>query len=170
MPAADLEIGLHKDGFKYRVEVRFSSPETDAANIDDFVQGEARFEKDDVDVLAQFRELATSPDYGDRLAQWVFHDPAVQATFTNALAAADAKNWTVGVRILVGPSAPELHTLNWERLAPPGPSPGPLALRADRVHLSRYLFSRDWRSGRSMCSVAGYSLSPLNGGNGSVAR
>ena len=55
MPEADLEIGLHKDGFKYRVEVRFSSPETDAANIDDFVQGEARFEKDDVDVLAQFR-------------------------------------------------------------------------------------------------------------------
>jgi hypothetical protein len=144
MPEADLEIGLHKDGFKYRVEVRFSSPETDAANIDDFVQGEARFDKDDVDVLAEFRELATSPDYGGRLAQWVFHDPAVQETFTNALAAADAKTWTVGVRILIGPSAPELHTLNWERLAP-GPSANPLALRADRVHLSRYLFSRDWR-------------------------
>ncbi len=146
MAEADLEIGLHKDGFKYRVDLRFSSPETEAAKIDDFQQGEARFDEADADPLTMFRALATSAEYGQRLARWILHDEELNRTFTRALATAETRGWTVNLRILIGPSAPELHTLNWERLELPGDPRMQLALRADRVHLSRYLFSHDWRT------------------------
>jgi hypothetical protein len=47
----------------------------------------------------------------------LFAAPALQAAFLKARAAADSHDIPLRLRLFVGPSAPELHTLRWENCA-----------------------------------------------------
>ena len=47
------------------------------------------------------------------------------------------------VRLIIGPSAPELFGLHWEKLTLPNSS-SPLSAN-ETIPFSRYLSSRDWR-------------------------
>jgi hypothetical protein len=165
---AELEIGLHhRSGDSYAVELRFTRPDSDADNR--FQSLEARFD------LAQLRALSASPDaYGRLLTQTLFADPGALAAFAQARAVAAAQNPPLGlrVRLLVGPSAPELHGLHWETLRDPQED-RPLCT-GENLLFSRYLSSLDWRPVRlrpkgdlrALVAVAGptnlASLAPID--------
>ena len=135
MPHPDLEISLHRrDVYRYSVDLRYTSPRSDT---DDWVSGDAIF---DFEALR-----ATSLDddgYGRALTDGLFADPEVLARFAKVWGATEAEGQELRLRLFIGPSAPELHTLGWERLL--DPDGGPLLGRSD-VRFSRYLGSRHWR-------------------------
>ena len=60
-----------------------------------------------------------TPEYAQALTKSLFADPAVQSAFTQALPAPSPRDWTLRLRIFIGPSAPELHSLHWETLLHP---------------------------------------------------
>ncbi len=131
---ADLEIGLHRryaGGFT--VELRLSQP--DSETEDQLASGElVQFD------LEALRQAEQEPErYGQILAQSLFADTAVREKF----AVATALDRSLRLRLLVGPSAPELHDLRWETLRHPGDN-SPL-LTGERLLFSRYLSSADWR-------------------------
>ena len=63
--------------------------------------------------------------------------------FGEALAAAQADDVPLSLRLAIGPNATELHSLRWETLRLPG-SDAPL-LTGEHLRFSRYLSSLDWR-------------------------
>ena len=137
---ADLELGLHRrEGGSYAVEFRFSQPESDA----DIRLGQGN------PVLAQFdfeglRELSSDPSaYGKTLTRGLFADPAVGAAFAQARSAAQSQDVPLRLRLLIGPSAAELHSLRWETLC--DPLEGAPLFTGENILFSRYLSSLDWR-------------------------
>ncbi|HEY7819005.1 MAG TPA: CHAT domain-containing protein, partial [Vicinamibacteria bacterium] len=136
MAQSELEIGLHRrDAFLYTVELRYVSP---AGGADDFVAGEARL---DFDKLRSFG--LDDAAYGSELSQSLFGDQSLRVRFAQVLKAAEVQDDALRLRLFIGPTAPELQTLRWERLRDPE-SNRPLFTK-HRVHFSRYLSSRDWR-------------------------
>jgi hypothetical protein len=134
---AELEIGLHRrEAETYAVEFRFSLPESDAEVR--LGQGVARFNSS---ALAQLSP--GSAEYGQSLTKSLFADPAVQSAFTQAFASAQSQGLALRLRIFIGPSAPELHSLHWETLLHPLDE-APLATN-ESILFSRYLTSLDWR-------------------------
>jgi hypothetical protein len=137
---ADLEIGLHHgDATSYAVDLRFS----DAENETDI-----RLVRSGL-VLVQFDfanllKLTGDPvAYGQALSQSLFADAAVRAGFENALTSAATRDFALRLRLFIGPSAPELHSLHWETLR--DIRDGSLLLSNERILFSRYLSSLDWR-------------------------
>jgi hypothetical protein len=131
---ADLEIGLHRryaGGFT--VELRLSKPESETE--DQLASSElAAFD------LQMLRQAEHEPErYGQLLATSLFADPAVREKF----AVATSLDQLLRLRLLVGPSAPELHDLRWETLRHPSDN-SPL-ITGERLLFSRYLSSADWR-------------------------
>jgi CHAT domain/SIR2-like domain len=139
MPYADLEIGLHRrDADSYAVDMRFNQPDSDAdiRLLADLAL--ARFDS------AQLHDLALDPtSYGQALSASLFAEPAVRAAFDQACTSAQSLDAPLRVRLFIGPSAPELHTLRWETLA--DPADGGSLLLGEQLLFSRYLSSGDWR-------------------------
>jgi hypothetical protein len=132
---ADLEIGLHRyDPEMYTVEFRSSQTRSDSDN-----RSLAR-------VQFNFQRLlgleAGSAEYGAALSEDLFADPAAQTAYAEALANAQSSELPLHVRLLIGPSAPELHALYWESLRDPRDL---VYSERMRTGLTRYLSSRDWR-------------------------
>jgi hypothetical protein len=137
---ADLEIGLHRrDATNYVVEMRFSSPQSDADIR--LTRREPVFIQVDPDLL---RSYALDPDgYGKHLSERLFASSDVAKVFGQARSVAQSLDVPLRLRLLIGPSAPELHSLRWETLL--GPDQEYMLLTSETVLFSRYLSSTDWR-------------------------
>lgn len=142
MNYADLEIGLHKwQEDSYAVELRY---------VDSKNSSEERLERPNP-YLVQFdpinlREQAADPaGYGRLLSKSLFVDD-VKTFFENARVKADALQVPLRLRLVIGRSAPRLHSLRWETLRDPRDD-SPL-VTSERILFSRYLSSSYWQSVR----------------------
>ncbi len=135
MAQSELEIGLHRrDAFLYKVELRYTSP----SGTDDVEDGEARLDFD------KLRSMGLDDAaYGSELSKSLFGDQKLRIRFAEVMKVTEAQDDPLRLRLFIGPTAPELQTLRWERLRDPE-SDSPLFTQ-HRVHFSRYLSSRDWR-------------------------
>lgn len=137
---ADLEVGLHRRGeASWSVELRFSSP---AEETDRLTSGPAEL---DLPRLAglRFGGPLVTKEYGQTLTEGLFSSPDVRADFASARTAAARDGLPLRIRLLVAPSATELHPLRWETLL--DPEDGSSLLTDSNVLFSRYLTSSDWR-------------------------
>ena len=137
---AELEIALHRlDAGSYAVELRCSQPgeDTDVRLVRDG-PALAHFDFDGLRALA----LDVSA-YGQLLGQNLFDDRAVQKLFNEARSTAQAAAVPLRLRLFIGPSASELHSLRWETLR--DPQDGTLLVTDEGILFSRYLSSLDWR-------------------------
>ncbi len=82
-------------------------------------------------------------EYGQTLTETLFACPDLKTAFIQAVTGAQAQGAALRLRLLIGPSAPELHALRWELLRNPQDN-SPLATNQNIV-FSRYLASLDWR-------------------------
>lgn len=137
---ADLEIGLNRrDAGSYTVDFRFIQPasETDVQ----FSQGQPAQATFDLEELTQ---LSYDPvAYGQKLTEFLFADPAVRSAFAQVRAVTESLHLALRLRLLIGPSAPELHNLYWETLR--DPEEGGQLATSETILFSRYLSSVDWR-------------------------
>ncbi len=136
---AELELSLHRrESDTYTVELRFSRPDSDADIR--FDPAEARFDWDELGAQA-----LDPTAYGQALTRGLFADPLAQAALAQVRAATQSQNpaMSLRLRLLIGPSAAELHSLHWETLRDPQ-SGAPLCTD-ENVLFSRYLSSLDWR-------------------------
>lgn len=170
-PFADLEIGLHRyDTENYSVDFRFIQPDSDA----DTRLGQEK------PILAQFpfeelrqHDLDLS-EYGKLLTASLFADPALKTAFLQALVSSQTQQVSLRLRLLIGPTAPELNRLHWESLCSPEDSL-PLCTN-ENILFSRYLSSLDWRPVRlrpqgklsaliviaNPANLASYNLAPID--------
>jgi hypothetical protein len=138
MQSADLELTfLRRDGGAYSVDLRLADP---ASETDRRLSSSAPIRFDD----EALRRLSQDPAaYGALLAGTILAEEAVRAFFGEALAAAQANDAPLSLRLAIGPNAAELHSLRWETLHLPGSS-APL-LTGEQLRFSRYVSSLDWR-------------------------
>jgi hypothetical protein len=137
---AELEIGLHRrDAGSYSVDFRFSQPESEAdVRLAQSQSTQVTFDFD------QLKEISHDAEaYGTKLTQDFFADPAVSNAFSQARTSAQSLDYPLRLRLLIGPSAPELHSLRWETLRDPQDDT-PLCT-TENLLFSRYLSSLDWR-------------------------
>jgi hypothetical protein len=141
---ADLEIGLHKGADnQFTVELRFHVGAADTIeratpNLDfDALSVASRADED-----AALSGKPRPNGYGRLLFDQVFADERVRVRFAEAVAVAQARGLLLRVRLFVGPTAPELHSLRWELLTAPD---GTEVSTGEKVRFSRYLGSADWR-------------------------
>lgn len=137
---AELELSLHRRGTdSFTAEFRFNQPDSDA----DVRLGQAEPAWIDLN-LDQLGELADDPAaYAQKLTQLFFKEPAVQSAFAQARTSAQTLGVPLRFRLVIGPSAPELHAVHWELLGDPQ-NGSPLATD-ENLLFSRYLSSPDWR-------------------------
>jgi len=137
---ADLELGLHRrDAARYLVELRFSQPdgETDIR----VTSGDGALVQFD---LAALRRLELdNVAYGQALTASLFAAPALRIALAQVFASVHSLDIGLRLRLFIGPSAPELHTLRWETLR--HPETDQALLLGEHVLFSRYLTSGDWR-------------------------
>ena len=152
---ADLEIGIHRwDDQYYAIDLRFLGPDDDTV-VRLLQQGPSLLTFD----FDAFTGLADDvPEYGRALSRTVFADEMLRTAFT--MARSRAGEALLRLRLFIGPSAPELHALHWEKLIDPqdpglspargaapavaeAPPAGPPAFLAtnERIPFSRYLTS-----------------------------
>lgn len=138
-PYAHLEIGLHRrDADSYTMELRYTPPEGDV-DIRLVRRGLSPLSLD----AQQLRSQAADPDaYGRLLTESLFADEEMRAAFAKARIGAEAAGASLRLRLFVGPSAPELHSLRWETLR--DPEDDSHLLLGEQVLFSRYLSSLDW--------------------------
>ena len=137
---ADLELSLHRrDGNNYSVEMRFTQPNSDA----DIRLGTDHLISVTFDLPSLQTMIADPAEYGHALAESLFADPNALSGFTQARASAQSLKASLRVRLLIGPSAPELNTIYWEALRDLQDK-SPL-FTGENVLISRYLSSSDWR-------------------------
>ncbi len=137
---ADLELSLHRrDGSNYSVEMRFTQPNSDA----DIRLGSDQLISVTFDLPSLQMMIADPAEYGEALAKSLFADPNVLSGFAQARASAQSLQAFLRVRLLIGPSAPELNTIYWEALRDLKDK-SPL-FTGENILISRYLSSDDWR-------------------------
>jgi hypothetical protein len=137
---ADLEISLHRhDAESYSLEFRFNQPESDADIR--LGQGEQILAKINLEELQQVSYDPLS--YGKKLSEYVFVDPGARSAFDQARTSAQTLDAPIRLRLLIGASAPELHSIRWETLLDPQDN-SPL-VTGENLLFSRYLSSLDWR-------------------------
>lgn len=132
---ADLEIGLHRRDVtnRYTIELRFTDPQSEGEATQ---RGHVRFDMEQLQ-----RCLLKPADYGRVLRDNLFADPVIRDKFSHARAVAGSN--PLRLRLNIGDSAPELHTLRWETLR----DLDDMLLSTDEyTHFSRYLSSDNWRS------------------------
>jgi CHAT domain-containing protein len=139
----DLEVGLYRqDADTCAVELRFRQPNDQADPTP--VRGTAQF-----DLRELLARRLDPTGYGLLLSQRLFADQEVLGTFKEACKATETANGTLRLRLYVDRSVPELHNLYWETLRDPRadtwPAAAPWLVPNQRVLLSRYGRSRDWR-------------------------
>ncbi len=137
-PHPDLELALHRrDGQAYSLEMRFSDP---ASEVDRTFTGTTPVRLDARELRQRSADAAA---YGDYLGSQLLAEPAGRSFFDQAVAVSETNDQPLRVRLAIGPSAPELHSLRWETLRLPG-AVSPL-LTGETLRFSRYLSSMDWR-------------------------
>lgn len=137
---ADLELSLHRrDGTNYSVEMRFTQPNSDA----DIRLGTGEVINVTFDLPSLQVMIADPAEYGKSLAESLFADANVLSGFAQARASAQSLQAPLRVRLLIGPSAPELNTIYWEALHDLQEK-SPL-FTGENILVSRYLSSGDWR-------------------------
>lgn len=137
---ADLELGLHRfEAGQYAVELRFSMPGSDAdTRLGQGAPVQVSLNPDEL------RELMLDPkEYAAALTRALFAPTELQVAFSEVLASAQSQDLPLRLRLMIGPSAPELHALRWELLNNPKTN-APLATD-EMILFSRYLTSIDWR-------------------------
>lgn len=136
-PYAELEVGFRRlTAGAYQVDLRFTHPDSQAEVPP--VSGLAAFD------LAELLTLQQDPRaYGEALAAQVFSDEKVRLLYGRIKTAVEASNHLLRLRLLVGPTSPELNGLRWELLADPE-TKAPLGT-SQKVLFSRFLCSQDWR-------------------------
>lgn len=177
MAIVDLKIVLQRrDAESYHVELSSTPPDSDAEVLAE-TPGVARFDR------AALLGLEHDPEaYGVALTRALFETPderfatpLVREYFVSARSIAEGQELPLRVRLMVGPSAPELHALRWETLR--DPERGTPLLLGSRVRFSRYLASGDWRPVRlrpraslralaviaAPSDIASYRLAEVNG-------
>jgi CHAT domain/SIR2-like domain len=132
----ELEIGFHRLAADYQVELRFSDPASEAEVPPE--KGPAAL---DLAALLGLQQDARA--YGEALAAQVFAEQRVRGLYDRVKTAVEASGRFLRLRLLVGPSAPELNGLHWELLRDPE-TLAPLAT-SEKTLFSRFLISRDWR-------------------------
>jgi hypothetical protein len=133
--AADLEVGVHRrDGQTYAVEMRLLPPGADVE-----VRADSGMMQLD---LAALRGTVDDKAYGTLLGGSLLGDDIVKTTFDSARKVADDNDVELRVRLLVGPTAPELHSLRWEAARN---EKGDTLFTGERLLFSRYVISSDWR-------------------------
>ncbi|NJN68329.1 MAG: CHAT domain-containing protein [Chloroflexaceae bacterium] len=136
----DLELSLHRrDAENYVVEMRLDDPQSDT-DIRLSRKEPALVQFD----LEKLRSAASDAAvYGKELSQCLFAAPALQTAFGQSRTAAQSQDRVLRLRLLIGPSAPELHSLRWETLRDPQDG-NPLVI-SESLLFSRYLSSLDWQ-------------------------
>ena len=83
-----------------------------------------------------------------RICRWIWTgaDPDVAATFSRVKTAVESSGLFLRMRLLVGPSAQDLHAIRWELLRDPE-TKAPLAT-SEKILFSRFISSQDWRDVR----------------------
>jgi len=168
---ADLELGLHRrDAARYLVELRFSQPdgETDIR----VTSGDGALVQFD---LAALRRLELdNVAYGQALTASLFAASTLRIALAQVFASVQSLGIGLRLRLFIGPSAPELHTLRWETLR--HPETDQALLMGEHVLFSRYLTSGDWRPIRlrprgalralvvvaNPANLVAYSLAPID--------
>jgi hypothetical protein len=152
MDAVELEFGVHRrEAETYTVELRVSRPDSDVET-----RVSSWFPVDKIDLEALRRRTFDVEAHGRLLGDCLFADSKLRIAFAEARAVAEAGSAALRVRLLVGASAPELHALCWEALRYPEDSV-PL-FTGERILLSRYLSSADWRPVRRRPKAALHGL------------
>lgn len=137
---ADLEIGLHRrEADSYAIEFRFSQPNSEA----EVRLGQGQLAQATIDLNALIPLTSDPVAYGRSLTQSFFAEPTVQTAFAQARASAQSLGSPLRLRLAIGPSAPELHSLHWETLC--DPQDGTPLSTSENLLFSRYLSSLDWR-------------------------
>jgi len=146
---AELEFGVHRyEAESYTVNLRFSLPNSEA---------EVRLDHDQPEKVAfdleELNQLAYNPQaYGQRLTQFLFATSNVKTAFAQARASAQSLGAPLRLRLMVSPSAPELHSLRWETLR--DPLDGSSLASSENLIFSRYMSSLDWRPVRLRARTA----------------
>jgi hypothetical protein len=135
-PCYSLSISIYRVGSSYVVELAHKDPDSDAQIAP--LRGPASF---DINALAQLH--LAHEDYGRALATQLFSDRELAQRFVEVERAAQAASKFLRVMISIDPSAQELQALRWELLR--HPSSGAALSTSERVLLSRFMVSRDWR-------------------------
>jgi hypothetical protein len=131
--------GAPADIESYAIELRHIDPENARINAC-YVMSLAPVQLD----MPGLRALSLDPlAYGQALSASLFADPAVRQAFAVAYSSAQSQDKPLRLRLYIGASAIELHSLRWETLC--HPEDGTLLTTGDQVLFSRYLSSRDWR-------------------------
>jgi hypothetical protein len=137
---AELEIGLHRrESGSYAIDFRFNQPDSDA----DIRLGQDKLTEADIDLEALQDLVITPEQYGKKLTQDFFNQPAVLAAFTQALTSTQSLDYPLRLRVSIGTSASELHSVRWETMRNPLDNT-PLCTN-ENIIFSRYLSSLDWR-------------------------
>jgi len=143
----DLEIGIRRDGDHYAVELRCSQPGSES----DVRSGASLLQLDAAELLERAIDEA---DYGWYLTQKLFVQVQAEPgqppqtfkspreVFGEARSNAQSKEIPLHLQLFIGPNAPELHNLCWEKLC--DPKDGTPLLADKDVLFSRYLSSLDW--------------------------
>src|SRR5690606_8419817 len=131
-----LSISIHRVDACYQVELAHKDPSSDAQIAP--LRGPASF---DIPALAQLH--LAHQDYGRVLASQLFADREIAQRFVEVERAAEAASMFLRVMISIDPSAQELQALRWELLRHPITGAG--LSTSQRVLLSRFMVSRDWR-------------------------
>jgi len=135
----DLEITLQRrDGEAYGLEMRFSAPDSE---VDRAFAGQTPVRFDGAELRQAAGDAAA---YGVALGGRLLADAAARSFFDQAVAVSQTLGQPLRIRLAIGASAPELHSLRWETLRLPG-APSPL-LTDETLRFSRYLSSLDWRA------------------------
>lgn len=140
---ADLEISLHRRGEdEWMAELRFSSSERGTIGTDVLTSAPVALDLARLGTLHHGGRLVTQ-QYARVLTDGLFASSTVREEFTKARTAAARGGIPLRLRLLIAPSAPELHALRWETLL--DPDSGTPLLTDSNVLFSRYLTSTDWR-------------------------
>ncbi len=136
-PYAELEVGFRRlTADAYQVDLRFTHPDSQAEVPP--VSGLAALD------LVELLTLQQDPRaYGEALAAQVFADEKVRLLYCRVKTAVEASNHLLRLRLLVGPTSPELNGLRWELLTDPE-TKAPLGT-SQKVLFSRFMVSQDWR-------------------------
>lgn len=135
MSYADFELGLHRrEENTYSMEIRYSEPGSDT---------DIRTAPTVVLDVVRLRSDTNNPAFGINLAKCLFSDTTVKEIFAQARAKASSQNMPLRLRLYIGPTAAELHSIRWETLQ--DPDNGSSLVMSEQILFSRYLCSFDWR-------------------------
>ncbi|MEM9456860.1 MAG: CHAT domain-containing protein [Myxococcota bacterium] len=131
-----LSLSIHRVGDSFAVELAHRDPTSEAQVAP--ARGIARFE------LAELADLERrEAEYGQALARQLLADESLEQRFLQVEAAAQAAALGLRVSLRIDPSAQELQALRWELLR--HPQTGARLTTSERLLLSRFMVSRDWR-------------------------